>query len=292
MQNLIFGIFYPENRAAAYLVFLFFGSLTFIFDQLSWRLLYIPIMGLTTFFFWINFNFTHTKIYYYEHIDEELLSLIPNEVNGTPPATGARFWQMDDELSKIKNFPIRAFQSSQSEEDTLFDYIIQLEELRPKIRENYQVLHVDTISKLTLFKRKEFLPRRKTQEYLLRYDGNNRYYELTPHIKQSPIFIRCIGEFTDISKENNYQIIFSVEDSATHQIYNYGGVGPLSCAKIAADKSIKFDFLYTINEFPSSAILKTYIFNPREDSISGEIKTEVYEIVGHTKNRSLSRNER
>ena len=291
LQNLIFGIFYPENRAAAYLVFLFFGSLTFIIDQYSWRFIYIPVFGITLFFFWVNFNFTHTKIYYYEHIDEELLSLIPDEVNGTPPATGARFWQLDDELSKRNGYPIRAFQLARSEEDTLLDYIIQLEELRPNIREKYHELHVDSISQLTLFERNQFLPRRKIKEYTLQFDGNNMFYDLTPTLRQSPIFVRCIGSFTDMNIEKTHQIIFSVEDSVTHEVYSYGGVGPLTSAKIAPDKSIKFDFVYTINEFPSSAILKTYIFNPREDSISGNIKTEVYEIIGHTRSRNLYQNE-
>ena len=112
------------------------------------------------------------------------------------------------------------------------------------------------------------------------------FYDLTPTLRQSPIFVRCIGSFTDMNIEKTHQIIFSVEDSVTHEVYSYGGVGPLT-----SDKSIKFDFVYTINEFPSSAILKTYIFNPREDSISGNIKTEVYEIIGHTRSRNLYQNE-
>jgi hypothetical protein len=291
LQNLVFGIFYPENRAATYLVVLFYGSLAFIIDQFSQRWLYVPITVVTLFFFWVNFNFTHTMIYYYEHVDKELFSLIPDEVNGTPPATGARFWQLDDEITKQEGYPIRAFQLARWDSDTLFDYIIQLEELRPNIRELYHEIHVDTISKLILFERNQFLKRKKINEFNTNFDGKVLYYNLIPNQKISPIYIRCSGVYYDTSPIKAFPIIFSVEDSVTHEVYSYGGFGPFTCSKIAADKTIKFDFLYTINETPSSAILKTYIFNPREDMIRGEIKIELYEIVGHTKSNNTIENE-
>lgn len=278
LQNLIFGINYPENRAAAYFIVLFYGSLAFLFDRITVKWISYPIIAATIGVFLLNINLSHSMFFYYEHVDDELFTLIPNEVNGIPPATGARFWQLDEEYTRHFDYPMRAFQLADSSADTLADYIIQLDKERPHIREKYQAIHVDEISGLTLFERKQFLPRIIEKEYSTDFNGTQSFFDLAPSFPAFPAFIRCYGVGYNVNQGSSFQIIFSVEDPITQEKYSYGGVVPTSAIRVTEDNEVHFDFTYTIDRFPPGAIVKSYIFNPGQLQIQGHIDLAIYRI--------------
>ncbi len=284
LQNLVFGINYPENRAAAYFIILFYGSLAFLIDRIQAKWISFPFLAATITVFLFNINISHSMFFYYEHVDEELFTLIPDEVNGIPTATGARFWQLDEAFTKNLNYPMKAFQLADSSADTLSDYIIQLDKERPDIREVYRAIHVDEISGLTLFERNQFLPRKLDKEFSTDFNGTQSFIDLAPAFSAFPAFIRCKGVGYNVSQQSSFQIVFSVEDADTREKYSYGGVVPTSAIKVNEADEVHFDFTYTIDRFPPGSIVKSYIFNPDQLQIQGHIDLAVYRIPGISTN--------
>lgn len=277
-QNVIFGVNYPEDRAALYLIVFFFGGLSFAFDYWKLRWPAYPIIGITLFFFVLNFNVNKSILVDFEHFDEELLTKIPNDVFGIPPSTGGRYWGIDNELSRARNLPLRAFQEVKMPGDTLLDYIIYPEEMTTDLLNLYHPVYKDQISELTLFERNHFLRRSLIGSTLTQIDGDNEYFNLYVNKLDQPLFFRCIGKMERMNIFRDGTLIFSAEDSLSQQSLYYRSV-PLneSCA-VNEKGEIHFDFTFAMNQFPDANLVKVYLWNLEKKKQKGEIVLEVYAI--------------
>lgn len=277
-QNWLLGVNFPEDRAALYLVIFFFGGLCFTVDFWGIKRLAYPFILLTFIMFVIHFNFKKSIFFYYEHFDIELLTKIPEKVNGIPPATGGRFWRMDNELSRVENLSLRALQDSKYPSDTLVDYIVTTEYFRPDILNLYHPVYTDEISGLTLFERNNFLERRLVEKNVINIDGNNEFFDLykKPAVKQ--LFFRCTGYLEEMSMYKEAVLIYSAEDSTNQRPAFYQGVPLTESCAIQENGEIKFDFTFAMNTYPEANQVKVYLWNKRKLNHKGEIKLKVYEI--------------
>lgn len=277
-QNWLIGVNFPEDRAAMPLLLLSLASIPFMLDNFKSKYFVILLLSANLLAFFAKVNLSHSETWSYEHFDHELSTKIPLKTNGTPSSAGGRFWQIDNELSRTFNYPARIFQNAILEKDTLMDYIIQMEELRPNIKNTYHIIHKDSISNLCLFERNTFLKRTKTVEKETKINGAERFYNFMPKIPAYPAFIRCQGTIENITIQDNYLIIFTAEDSITGEKFEYGGINPISTCHQNENGSISFDFTYTMNQYPSSAKITCYLYNNQLHQIKGTIRTEVYKI--------------
>jgi hypothetical protein len=193
LLNQFFDILYPLERGIAHLLLLFLGSIPFSLDALKLKRIALLLLPFPILLFITQVNFSYARNWKYEHFDERLLTTIPLQVENTPTSTGGRFWQIDNELALIHGFPTRVFQDSPNAADTIVDYLIQFEELRPAVLQTYEVAYQDPISELTLYKRKKFLKRRKVFENEVTIEGNEMYYDFMKKQKAIPSFVRCSG---------------------------------------------------------------------------------------------------
>lgn len=280
-QHYLLEINFPTGRAAVHLAFFFLGSMAFSFDYLKLKSVGWVLSIASLILFISQINFTHTRGYFYEHFDERLLSKIPLITNGIPSSTGGRFWQMDNELAKVKGYPIRVFQDIRSQKRLLQDYLVQLADIkeeRPEVQELYEEVYVDPISKLTLFKRKQLLNREKILENEIELNGDQTYFSLIKKHPSIPCFIRCKGRFESASISDIASIVFVAENSQTREIHSYGGLNPVTSTSINADKSISFDFTYTINNYEETDQISVYVWNRGKKHLKGNVKVELYEI--------------
>lgn len=279
LLNLFLNVLYPLDRGITHLLLLFLGSIPFVLDALKVKRVALFILPFPISLFLFQVNFSYARNWKYEHFDERLLSSIPLKVENTPTSTGGRFWQIDNELTLVKNLPTRVFQDSPKKGDTLVDYLIQFEELRPKVLETYDIVFQDSISELTLFKRKYFLKRRKIFENEIQVNGNKKYLNLMTRHKAVPSFIRCSGKITNPNIYKDYLIIFVAEDSLTKEKYEYGALNPINSTQIQNNGSISFDFTYAFNYYPPTAQISCYLYNNQQYKIEGSLKLEQYEII-------------
>lgn len=278
LLHVLFDVLYPLDRGIAHLQLLFFGSIPFVLDELNnkkvaWFIIPLPLM-----MFINQANFSYARNWKYEHFDERLLSSIPLQVNNIPTSTGGRFWQIDNELAFTKGYPTRVFQDSPNEGDTIVDYLIQFHELRPKILNTYEQVFQDSISELTLFKRKKFLKREKVFENQIEVEGNAMYYDLMKKRRTVPSFIRCSGEIKNPNIYEEYAVVFVAEDSINGQKYEYGGLNIINSTKPEGNDKLLFDFTYAFGHYPETALISCYIYNKNQYAIKGTFKLEQYHI--------------
>lgn len=279
MQNWILGVNYPENRSATHLYILLIGATAFT-TQYNWTKKVLQFSSLTLgIFFVLHLNFTHTQVYAYEHFDPQLLMKIPETTKGIPSSVGGRSWTADNELARKYDLPLRANQDSPKASDTLVDYLVTFELVRPNILDTYHEVYVDPISNLTLYQRNQFLERTKTEENTVEFDTQQEFVDLINQLKNRPCFIRCSGKLEGLTIYKDPSIIFTVEDSLSQEKLLYQGVGFSSNAKIDEHNEINFDFSFAIKDYPSAKQIKVYLYNKAHDQLKGEIKTEVYDIT-------------
>ncbi len=275
-QNLCLGINFPEDRAALYLVIFFFGALCFTIDYWNNKWIAYPFIILTLVLFGFNMNLKKSIFYYFEHFDIELITKIPDQVNGIPPSTGGRFWRMDNELIREKNLPLRTFQIANNPSDTLEDYIVSTAKIRPDLLNLYHPVYKDKISGLTLFERNQFLPRKKINEVLLKINGVNEYYNLYVNTLDKPLFLRCSGVLEDMNIFKEAILVFSAEDSINRQHIYYQGIPITESCAIQESGEIFFDFTFAMNYYVEANQLKVYLWNKEKNKLKGEISLEVY----------------
>jgi len=279
LLNQFFDILYPLDRGIAHLLLLFLGSIPFSLDALKLKRIALLLLPFPILLFITQVNFSYARNWKYEHFDERLLTTIPLQVENTPTSTGGRFWQIDNELALIHGFPTRVFQDSPNAADTIVDYLIQFEELRPAVLQTYEVAYQDPISELTLYKRKKFLKRRKVFENEVTIEGNEMYYDFMKKQKAIPSFVRCSGSIKNPDSYKNYLIIFAAEDSISGEKYEYGGLNPINSSARQNEGNISFDFTYAFGYYPSTAKISCYLYNEQRYEIEGQFKLEYYEIL-------------
>ena len=279
VQNYFLGVNFPEGRAAAHLIFFFFGSIAFTMEiirnkSITKFLIVIPLV-----FFISQINLSHTREYYYEHFDEELLSKIPLMTKGIPTSTCGRFWEMDNELAKLKKYPARVFQDIRGQKKVFQDYLIQFDNIadeRPELSKLYEPVYTDPISKLTLFKRIEFLERKKIYENEVEIEGNHLYFDIIKDYRSVPCFIRCTGKLENASIYDDYSIIFVAEDTLNREKHSYGGLNPSTSTSLNDDGSVSFDFTYTVNDYEDADVIDSYLWNRKNKHLKGKIKVELF----------------
>lgn len=276
LQHWVLGVNYPEDRAASYLVVFFFGALMICIDlftrQAYWG------MGISAFsavFFSVTMNITHSVNFKHEHLDEELVALIPEQVQGAPPTVAGR-WNMENELTRRLELPLRVYQRNDQPFDTLADYMICAP--TPEHLKHYDRLRVDGISELTLLKRKRLLNRTKVKELTVEVQSQAEYQTLyTDELNQSSI-IRCRGELGKLTMEHEVFLVIVSEDTVSKQQFTYEAIPFVRNKKIEADGSMKFDFSYALNACPDANKCTAYIWNQRLDELEGKMDLIIYHL--------------
>ena len=277
-QNWILGINYPEDRTAMSLIVFFFAALFFALDEIKakWGFAAASI-GVSLTFFALTMNFTHSMHFVTEHLDEELVRNIPLSVNGTPPTTAGR-WNMENDLTRDLNLPLRVYQENDADHDTLVDYMVFMLDRRPDLTNLYDIVHLDKISGQSLLKRKKFLKRTKTVEFNHQVISEVEFQNLHQSELSGPIIFRCSGKLKKMTEEKDIFIVFASEDSLTRQGYTYEAVPMIRNRKITDSGEMDFDFSYAMNSLNGANRFVAYIWNPKTEELEGEIKLEVYAI--------------
>ena len=277
-QHFLLGVNYPEDRTAISIVVFFIGALCFALDEFSikeWIGRWLIAIALI--FFVITMNFSHTMLFAYEHIDQEIVKEIPSSVNGIPPTTAGR-WNMENELTRELDLPFRVYQDNSQPHDTLVDYLIATPERHPDLMSLYEVVHLDDISGKALLKRKEFLKRTKRAETTTQIVPSAEFQNLHVSNLNGPVVLRCTGHLDQMEKERDLFIVFSSEDSISKQQYTYECVPMIRNKKINKSGVLEFDFSYAMNALNGANAFAAYVWNQNGEEILGEIKLEVYTI--------------
>jgi hypothetical protein len=277
-QHYILGVKFPEDRAAIYLVLLFFCGLFFSLDYWQKKWPSLVIITITLGHFVYDFNFSKSKFFYYEHFDEALISSLPNNVLGTPATTGGRFWKMDNECMRQENLRSYAFQNTYREIDTLQDYIISTDIIRPDLKLRYKVKYQDPISKLTLFERKKFLKRELIKTDAVFIDGNKEYFDFANMSLEGPLLFRITGTFFNIDDKASFPIVVSTENTVKQEVDTYDGLNFMESCTINERNEIEVDMSFAVGKNEGANLFKSYIWNPKKLSISGQFKVEIYRL--------------
>jgi hypothetical protein len=281
IQNLLFDIGFPVDRMGIYLVVFFFFALFYSIDSVSKSKWYgLPIAIISTILFIPQVNFKYIKLYYNEHLDDELFTKIPTEVKGIPVSTGSRFWATDNEYLRKNKLKIMAFQDTKLSTDTLTDYIIYTNEIFPELEKIYQVIHTDPISKVTLYKRNKFLNRYKADDNQINIIGCHEYYDIyRKPTKDNPIYFRCSGILKDMTFYKDVKVVFSAEDSVSGKSLRYEALNITESCAINDEGEIAFDFTFAMNCYSEANIIKIYIWNPYKSNLNGNLSLEIYDIL-------------
>lgn len=276
--NKIIGVNFPENRSAAYLIFLFYGSIAFALDQIRWTGISLAFSCVILILFLNKANFTHTMVYQAEHFDMELLTKIPQRVNGIPPSTAGVYYNQDNAMSRIYNLPINALQTIVTEPIIMQDYLIEFSDKDSLFIKDYNIIHTDPISNLALFERKEFLKRKKLFEQTTQINGEDEFINLMDNKPSQAGFVRCKGTLKNMTIQNQAVILFTQENSLNGEKLTYGGIAPVTSAAIDENGTITFDFTYTMMDFEEADQMSVYIYNKQKLPLEGEISISFYEI--------------
>lgn len=277
-QHYILGVKFPEDRAAIYLVLLFFGALFFSLDywQKKWPSYLLIAIAIGHFVY--DFNFSKSKFFYYEHFDEELISSIPDEVLGTPATTGARFWKMDNERMRQCNLNSFAFQNTYRDIDTLQDYIISTDIIRPDLKQKYHVKYQDPISKLTLYERDTFLKRQLIKTDAIFLDDNKEFFDFVNMPLEGPLLLRITGTLYDITDQTSFPIVVSTENTVRQEVDIYDGLNFLESCTVNERHEIEVDMSFAVGKNNGANLFKSYIWNPQKMHVSGQFKVEIYRL--------------
>jgi hypothetical protein len=280
LLHALFDVKFPMHRAAAHLIMLFTLTLFYTLDQMQLD----KGAALLSILFLINFgiqaNFSYAKEWSYEHFDPELLEKIPEYEGGIPPTTGGRFWQIDNELARVNDYPIRALQDMSSMKDSLQEYIVVLPELNPQVYQTHQLIHQDSISGLSLFKRKRTLTKVLDSAFQLSMNltSEEAFFDIYEISRSGPLIIQTQGRFEDLDIYRNFQLIFAASEIDSDEKIQYGGFSPISSTKINEDGSIDFDFSYLIEGREKPYLLNYYVWKQDSRPLSGALQLKVFKI--------------
>jgi hypothetical protein len=280
IQNLLFNIGFPVDRMAIYLVLFFFFALFYSIDSVSKSIWYgLPIAVISIILFIPQVNFKYIKLYYNEHLDDELFTKIPAEVKGIPVSTGGRFWSTDNEYLRKNKLKLMAFQETKLSTDTLTDYIINTNEIFPELQEIYHVIHTDPISKVTLYKRNKFLNRHKADDNQINIIDSQEYYDIyRKPTRDNPVYFRCSGILKDMTLYKDVIAVFSAEDSVSGKSLRYDALHITESCAINDEGEIAFDFTLAMNCYSEANMIKVYIWNPYKSKLNGNLSLEIYDI--------------
>jgi hypothetical protein len=285
IQNLLFNLGFPVDRMGIYLVVFFFFAVFYSIDSVPKSKWFgLPIVLISIFLFIPQVNLKYIKLYFNEHMDDELFAAIPAEVKGIPVSTGGRFWVTDDEYVRKNKLNLMAFQDTRLSTDTLTDYIIHTDHIFPELRTIYHVIHTDPISKVTLYQRNKFLNRYKAGLNQINISDSHEFYDLyRKPARDNPVYFRCAGIIKDMTFYKDVKVVFSAEDSVNGKSIRYEALDITENCAINNKGEIAFDFTYAMNFYPDANIIKIYIWNPYKSELNGNLSLEVYDIQEQAK---------
>lgn len=276
--QLILNVNYPENRAAAYLYLLAMPAVAFATDQAKTKIIIWGLTSIILIAFVVQFNFKHTKAYYHEYINFEILEHIPEKVNGIPTACGGRQLAVSKVIYRESDEKgIHFFQTSLSEADTLQDYIMCLEEDRDNLDKYYELVAKSEDSRMLLHKRKEFLDRKMSTEWTHQISTTDEFVNLMPEQASKAAFIRCKGYFKYIDLHHDPTIVYSQSDSSYNKL-NYGSFTPLTSVKKSTDGKLYFDITFTYLDLKKADFMSFYIWNKKKLPLKGKVEVSLYNI--------------
>lgn len=281
LLNVLFDIKYPMHRAAAHLIIVFMLTLFYTLDQMQLEKGALIFTILLLINFGIQANFSYAKEWSYEHFDPELLEQIPEYQNGIPPTTGGRFWQIDNEMARMNDYPMRALQDISNMKDSLQDYIVVLPELNPKVYQTHELIHQDPISNLSLFKRKRELKKVLDTTFQLNVNlaAEEMFFDIYKITTNGPLMIQTEGKFEGLDIFRNFQLIFAASELDSDEKIQYGGIGPISSTKINEDGSLDFDFSYLIEGREQTYLLNYYVWKQDTKPLKGKLKLKVFKLL-------------
>jgi hypothetical protein len=277
-QHYLLGINFPADRTAIYLPLAFLGGLVAVLDL--WKvgkgsvLAALGMGGVLV----AQGNFTHTHTYSYEHFAPELVTKVPAQVQGIPPTTGARFWGLDNAMNRRLNQRILAFQDAPSASDTLYDYIIQLQELWPEEHPRYQAVYQDSISRLTLYERRPFLKRELSASTQRSFSGKQEYMGLWKKRESPPRIVRLKGWVQPLTIYSRVMVCVSQVHRET------GKLGYLECLYLIANKQadaqgrVNFDFSLVVPPSAAGETAKVYLWNKEKQPLDGALQVASYRL--------------
>jgi len=278
LMQLIFGVNYPENRAAVPLLILAMGAFAFGLDLKKHQFFSILFSLLCLGLYASNYNLSHTKTYQYEYINRKLIDLIPDQVYGIPTATGGRHWATDKVYNReLKDYPPRFFQKSLSSADTLQDFILVLPEDRDNLLNAYDILAVDEISNLRLYKRKKFLKRKIKFSKTYHINTNNEFYNLIYKQTSQSAYVRCQGYLIMNDLRDMVGIVYDQSDSLSNKL-NYGSFSPVKSIKVDSENKLNFDITFTFLDLENAKNMSLYLWNSDKVKMKGELIVTFYEI--------------
>jgi hypothetical protein len=160
---LVFKVNYPQDRVGLYLVPLAVLAVVFTADNIQYKIKYLIVLPLL--FFPVHFvksiNLTHSRHWHAEQIPKRYLDTVLADpgYNGFPPVVGGGNLQM----YPWAYYNIRAntmqneIQETNFRNNFLVDYIIYYKDDISGWENSYNEIDYDSISNLSLFKRKERL---------------------------------------------------------------------------------------------------------------------------------------
>lgn len=277
-QHYLLGINFPANRTAIYLALAFLGALVATLDL--WKvsalslLASLGMLGVLA----VQFNFTHTHTFKYEHFDPKLATQIPRQVAGLPPITGARFWGVDNAMNRHLNDRILAFQDVTKFTDTLYDYVTHIQESWAQNHPRYEVVYQDSISGRSLYRRRPFLKRQFVETFEKSISGKEQFMSLWKSQKNTPHLIRLNGYLDSLDIYSRIRICITLNQQESGKSKYMGCLLLIANKQTDAKQRLKFDFSLAVPAASDGQEAKVYIWNKRKQPLSGKIKVESYRL--------------
>ncbi len=276
-QHFLLDVNYPYHRAALYLVVFFLGAFPFALDfwGLKKPVILLIILHLTA--LGCQLSFDRTMAYPDEHFDQALVTKMPENVKGIPPATGGPKTRTDNELTRKMDLPLNAFQELEKPTDTLVDYLLTKGKVRATISKLYKPVHNDEISDFTLHKRHDFLPRQKVDSLSRPIKGVQPYFDLYRDTLDHPLYIRCSGEIGKVDFFKEVILVFAVKSLENEATHYYEAI-PLIKSRPVKDGRITFDVTLTIPEYMDNDKVKVYLWYKNDQKLNGAVDLDVYKL--------------
>jgi hypothetical protein len=279
IQNSVLGINFPLDRAALYLVVLFFGALFFTLDRWNIKWGAYPLIFLACFFFVKLFSFDSSLLFRYEHFDKKLLTLIPEKTNQLPSTVGSMDIPMARECLRLEKLPFKSLQSASSPADTLLDYIIIKDKMRPDLPKLYHQIYIDKISNIKLYQRNSFLKKKKRDEFSVDFNNNLEYNSVYKGSLRASQYLRCSGSIENLEITDKTKLVFKSSNAENAMDNSSNAITLNEYTILDQNGRITFDFGIVINERPSTGLLTVFVWNKEIKQLKGTVKLELFDFV-------------
>ncbi|MCB0396900.1 MAG: hypothetical protein KDD36_09615 [Flavobacteriales bacterium] len=220
-----------------------------------------------------------TSVFKLDAYSDELFTLIPEEVNGTPPTTGDGFWMVDNEMARVKGFPMRAFQNIKKANDTLYDYVLLDTGFNHvDLTRQYHPIYIDSVSGKYLLERNHFLSREKILEKNILIDGDHMYYDFYGGAIPGPVMVRFRGTLENMDIFKYVSIAIAVEDSVTHESDYLEAISIMQSSYMHPNGTIPFDVTMAVSKPPPSYIMKVFLYNEFMHPFKGNVTATIYRL--------------